>query len=388
MNTLKCLALVPALMLMAAVGCIKRSETITLFEDGRLRLTTEIVGDLDDVYNGDAMPTAESGWQIEDNIETDSEGKKELTRTATREIATGAEIPDSYAPPNSRLDLTALQFPTTVTIEHRSDGTYYHFRRTYHRREYSAVQYWKDRIMESDEIKDITQAEPQDLSDEQRARLAKALIDVEADQTAAYIEQTGLAMADTVSQEALLHARRGAVNAYKTGGLLDQVVNLLGQDDDKIAQEVERLEAELHEQVRQAIETALRDASLRKPVIDQFFDRYELAREAFEITGDLSDESWFVGVEMPGRIIAHNSFGDSSQFFHDMLEPQEDENVTRRGHVESKVAVMKNGKHEIVTTQHEYESRSNKVAWEFDGKALRDRDVVLMATSFVPKGSN
>ena len=87
---------------------------------------------------------------------------------------------------------------------------------------------------------------------------------------------------------------------------------------------------------------------------------------------------------MPGRSIAHNSFGDSSQFFHDMLEPQEDENVTRHGKVESKVAVMRNGQREIVTTQHKYESRSNKVAWEFDGKALRDRDVVLMATSFVP----
>ncbi len=388
MNTLKCLALVPALMLLAAVGCIKRSETITIFEDGRLRLIAEIVGDPDDVYNGDAMPTAESGWQIEDRIETDSEGKKELTRTATREIAAGAAIPDSYAAPNSRLDLTALQFPTTVTVEHRHDGTYYRFRRTYHRREYSVVQYWKDRIMESDEIKDITQTEPQDLSDEQRARLAQALIDVEADQTAAYVEQIGLAMADAVSQEALLRARRGVLNVYKAGGLLEQAVKLLGQDDDKIAQEVERLEGELHEQVHQAIEAALRDANLRKPVIDEFFDRYELAREAFEITGDLGDESWFVGVEMPGRIIAHNSFGDSSQFFHDMLEPQADENVTRQGQVESNVAVMKNGKREIATTQHKYESRSSKVAWEFNGQALRDRDVVLMATSFVPKGSN
>ena len=71
-----------------------------------------------------------------------------------------------------------------------------------------------------------------------------------------------------------------------------------------------------------------------------------------------------------------------------MLEPQADENVTRQGQVESKVAVMKNGKREIVTTQHKYETRSSKVAWEFNGQALRDRDVVLMATSFVPKGSN
>ncbi len=388
MNTIKYLAFVPALMIIAAAGCIKRSETITVFEDGRLRLTAEIVGDPDDVYNGDAMPTAESGWQIENRIETDSEGKKELTRTATRDIAAGAEIPDSYATPNSRLDLTALQFPTTVTIKHRNDGTYYHFRRTYQHREYAAVQHWKDRIMESDDIKDITQTEPQELSDEQRARLAKALIDVEADQTAAYVEQIGLAMADAVSQEALLHARRGAVKVYKAGGLLAQVVKLLGQQDDKIAQEVERIEGGLLEQVRQAIETALRDANLRKSVIDQFLDRYELAREAFDITGDLSDESWFVSVEMPGRIIAHNSFGDSSQFFHDMLEPQKDDNVTRHRTVESKIAVMKNGQREIVTTQHEYQSRSNKVAWEFNGQALRDRDVVLMATSFVPKGTD
>ena len=64
MNTIKYLALVPALMIIAAAGCIKRSETITIFEDGRLRLTAEIVGDPDDVYHGDAMPTAASGWRI------------------------------------------------------------------------------------------------------------------------------------------------------------------------------------------------------------------------------------------------------------------------------------------------------------------------------------
>ncbi len=384
MNALKCLTLVPALMLIAAVGCIKRSETITIFEDGRLRLTAEIVGDPDDVYNGDAMPTAESGWQIEDNIQTDNEGKKELTRTATREIAAGAEIPDSYATPNSRLDAIALQFPTTVTIEQRADGTYYHFRRIYQRRDFAIVQYLQDRAMESDEAKAITQKEPQDVTDEERMTLARIFVDIAAKRSATYMEQVGLEMQSEIPQHALLAARRSALAVYSSDDFMKQLTDLL-RDDTEDEGTADKLERDLHARLTRAATESLRESGVRKAVIDEFVDRCSLANDAFEITEDLGDETWFVGVEMPGRIIAHNSFGDSSQFFHDMLEPQKDENVTRHGQVESKVAVMKNGKREIVTTQHKYESRSSKVAWEFDGKALRDRDVVLMATSFVPR---
>ena len=89
MTAIKYFGFLPALLLAFSSGFIKRSEKITIFEDGRVMLETEIKGDPDDVYNGDAMPTADAGWRVEDDIQTDSEGKKELTRQATREIAAG-----------------------------------------------------------------------------------------------------------------------------------------------------------------------------------------------------------------------------------------------------------------------------------------------------------
>ena len=383
MTIIRKTVLVPALVLATTIGCIKRSETITIFEDGRVRLETEIVGDPDDVHNGGAMPTAQSGWQVTDRTETDAEGKEELTRIAKREIPAGQPLPSSYAPPDSRLDLIALQFPTTVTIEQRSDGTYYHFKRVYRRRDYADVQYWKDKVTESDEIKAITQKEPDQVTQEERAKLAEALIDIEANQTAAFVEQAGLAIPNGISQDALLQARRGASNVFEANELTDRVIELLGKNDDAAADELAGIEREVFSRVREGIETGLADGGVRRAVIDQFLNQYELAREAFATTEDLGDETWFVGVEMPGRVIAHNSSGDPGQKFAEMLQPVEQEGVTRQSTIETTVRVEKNGQAQDVTSIQTYESRSNKVAWEFDGKALRDRDVVLMATSFV-----
>ena len=387
MTIIRRTVLLPALVLVSTIGCIKRSETITIFEDGRVRLETEIVGDPDDVYNGDAMPTAQSGWQVTDRTETDAEGEKELTRVAKREIPAGQPLPSSYAPADSRLDLIALQFPTTVAVEQRADGTYYHFKRVYRRRDYADVQYWKDQVMESDEIKAVTQKEPDQVTQEERAKLAEALIDIEAKQTAAFVEQAGVAIQSGLSQDALLHARRAASNVFEANELTDRVVELLGKNDDAAADDLAGIELEVFSRVREAIETGLADAGVRRTAIDQFLNQYELAREAFSTTEDLGDETWFVGVEMPGRVVAHNSSGDPGQKFAEMLEPVEQEGVTRQSTIETTVRVEKNGQAQDVTSTESYDSRNNKVAWEFDGKALRDRDVVLMATSFVPTES-
>ncbi len=384
MNTLKNLTLVPALMLITACGCIKRSEKVTIFEDGRVVLETEIKGDPDDVYNGDALPTADSGWQVDDHIETDSEGKKELTRQATREIAAGQPLPSSYATPGSRLDTIALQFPTTVTIEHRADGTYYHFRRIYQRREFAMVQYLQDQAMESDEAKAITQKEPEDMTAEERMTLARVFVDIAAKRSATHMEQVGLEMQSQIPQRALLEARHSALAVYSSDGLMNQLADLLREDaeDEGLA---DKLEQDLNAQVRRAATESLRKSGVPSAAIDDFIERCTLANDAFEIAEDLGDESWFVGVTMPGRIVAHNSFGDPGQLFAEMLEPVEPEGVVRQSSISATVLVEKDGRRETVTAIQSHESRNNNVAWEFDGKALRDRDVVLMATSFVPR---
>ncbi len=215
----------------------------------------------------------------------------------------------------------------------------------------------------------------------------KHRLGVSEGQTAAFVEQAGLVIPDGISQDALLHARRGATNVFASSELTDRVIELLGKNDDAAADDLAGIEREVFGRVREAIETSLTDAGVRRTVVDQFLNQYELAREAFATTEDLGDETWFVGVEMPGRVIAHNSSGDPGQKFAELLKPVEQEGVTRQSTIETIVRVEKNGQAQDVTSIQTYELRSNKVAWEFDGKALRDRDVVLMATSFVPNES-
>ena len=62
--------------LLLAIGCVKRTERITIFADGSAKFETTIEGDPEDVYEGDAMPSDESGWEIHDKTETDDDGKE------------------------------------------------------------------------------------------------------------------------------------------------------------------------------------------------------------------------------------------------------------------------------------------------------------------------
>ena len=197
------------------------------------------------------------------------------------------------------------------------------------------------------------------------------------------MEQVGLEMQSQIPQRALLEARRRALAVYSSDDLMNQLAGLVRADaeDEGLA---DKLEQDLTARVQRAATESFRESGVRSTAIDEFVERCTLANDGFEITEDIGDESWFVGVTMPGRIVAHNSFGDPRQMIAEVLEPVEQDGVVRRSPISATVAVEKDGRRETVTTIESHESRSNNVAWEFDGKALRDRDVVLMATSFVP----
>jgi len=219
---------------------------------------------------------------------------------------------------------------------------------------------------------------------EERMTLARIFVDIAAKRSAIYMEQVGLEMQSQIPQRALLVARRNALAIYSSDDLMKQLADLLREDaeDEGLADALER---DLNARVRRAATESLRKSGVPSAAIDEFVERCTLANNAFEITEDIGDESWFVGVTMPGRIVAHNSFGDPGQMFAEMLEPVEQDGVVRQSSISATVAVEKDGRRETLTAIQSHESRSNNVAWEFDGKALRDRDVVLMATSFVAR---
>ena len=54
----------------------------------------------------------------------------------------------------------ATSFPTTVRIDRRPEGTYYHFRRVYRARPAARIEFLRRMIVETDEIKELAFDEP------------------------------------------------------------------------------------------------------------------------------------------------------------------------------------------------------------------------------------
>lgn len=337
------LARFAVLPLLFLAGCLDREETIQIEPDGSCTLQVQAKGDPNDVRSGDCLPSQATGWDVAETTTRDAEGKETLTLTAKRSVPAGAPLPGSYAPAGDPVEPLALAFPTTIEVERRPEGTYYHFRRVYAGREWNVVEYHRTRLLETDEMKKIAGKDPAKCTPEERAALVRALFDLARNETSTYLHQAGADMKPPLPQQAFLDALRAAMAPYEKATLPAQATDLLARG---ATDEIVALAVQIEEDVKHATEVSLRASGLPETTVRAFSDRCAFHRRRREISNDLGDENWLVTVVLPGRVVGHNS-------------------------LDSAVG-----------------SETDRVTWKFDGKALFDRDVVLMASSFVAKGGD
>ena len=86
-----------------------------------------------------------SGWQVSASQEKDTDGKvTKHVLTAVQEFAPGQPLPGVDGDPGDPDRSLYVQYPTTVTVDQRDDGTYYHFRRVYPARSFAQVNAFDD----------------------------------------------------------------------------------------------------------------------------------------------------------------------------------------------------------------------------------------------------
>ncbi|MBI5863187.1 MAG: hypothetical protein HZB38_01475 [Planctomycetes bacterium] len=321
-------------------GCLERKETIHVAPDGSVAMHVNLSGDPGDFDAGDALPSRESGWQIEMRREKDANDKEQQILETTREFGHSQELPDAYVEQNDERYDASLHFPTAVTIERRRDGVYYHFKRTYKAREqarYNAVREQNPELFA--EIEGFGGKDPAELTVEQRSKIVEALRKTEAAKQVEYLLAGVEAMKDRWPQHFGLLVRQTLLDEYKK---LDprRVADLLAEPAS------ESRDAEINETGqrvlvagREAVHRMLRNLDVPSREIDQFFAAADREEKRRIVSEDIGDERWTVRVQMPGEIIASNAT-----------------------------------------------SLDNGVAeWAFDGKLMYDRDQVLMVTSRVDR---
>ncbi len=324
-----------------AAGCLERKETIRVAHDGSVVLRVELQGDPADFAEGDALPTAAGGWTILDQrTEVGRQDRRTEHRVAEKACPPGTALPDAYAAADDPAGAMILRFPTTLTIEDRPDGRYYHLRRAYQRREEARYQVVRELHAELfAEIQKLVERDPADLTDADRAKLVTAFKLAECGKQVEYVAAGAEALSRVWPPHYGLLARQALVDHFESVDV-PAVVALLqkpaGPDRDR---EISALGERVINEGRAAVRAALARLAVPETEMEAFFAAFDQEKTRRAITEDLSDESWTVTAEMPGEIVASNA---------------------------SRVV-------------------GNKAEWSFNGKVLHDRDHVLLVTSRVPR---
>jgi len=331
-------ATILAVVLIAtALGCIKRRETIRIEPDGTAHLRVVFKGDPDDISGGDAMLNEPGPWSVTDTVELKDDGSEKQIRAATLTVPPGEKWPERYCPDDSDLSGLALTMPTSLLIEERPGGTYYHFKRVYQRRDWARIDYFSRELLEKD-LEAVQGKEKADMTPEERENLARSLLKFEKTKTIVLARAAAEALHPPLQQEQWLMLRQGIAEVCDRISI-ERVVELLLMEGEQAGDEIRRQVDEVFAQIHQVISQTLSETDATGSLSQRFAEQFEIERRRYAISEDLQDENWEVSLQLPGRLVGHN--GDNI--------------------------------------------KGNMIEWKFGGNALCDRDQVLMATSVVER---
>jgi len=343
-STLALLALPAAL---SCTGCVEREEKIKIALDGAVTIELNYKGPENEIADGDAMPSAESGWEVERSEEKEDDGVK-VRLQSERQFAAGEALPGSLAAHDDPDTDLYSSFPTEVRIERRHDAIYYYFHRTYAPRRWTYIQLWKDEFID-DEIKKLGDKPVNELTPEEQGKIAEAFAAVEAFKQ---IEFSSIAIAEShpdLPVEHGLMARRALIDYYTEAdesGDLQRVMEMCGSlSNEKLRGECfDREATRILGEAYAAYTASLKaDAGFKKADLAAFEHAYRRTERYHKISEQLGGHNFGIQVTMPGEIIAHNALDDD-------VDVDEEEHTST-------------------------------VEFEFDGKWFRDRSYELIAVS-------
>src|SRR5439155_4262926 len=89
--------LIACAMAIVLGGCFDRKEHITISERGSAAFELNYHTDsLDDLLNGDVMPTPQAGWAVEQKSEKDKDGKESFSLLALASYPPGFAMPSNF----------------------------------------------------------------------------------------------------------------------------------------------------------------------------------------------------------------------------------------------------------------------------------------------------
>ncbi|UCF34791.1 MAG: hypothetical protein JSV78_05690, partial [Phycisphaerales bacterium] len=211
--------------------------------------------------------------------------------------------------------------------------------------------------------------------------------------TITFIDQAARSLEDEIPPQVWLPIRLNVRAIYHSEELRAKTLEMISfLHTDEMADAAAKLEEGVLADVLETLKSTLSNGGLPGSLIERFVRAYELAREGYSITEDLTDEKWRVCVDMPGRIVAHScdeeDFAPTNELVATLDEkdaPKEaDEQASGRDECGAWTGLPIDEPLFCDLFADEFKRAPNRCCWNFTGDALLDYDVILMATSFVP----
>lgn len=315
------------------LGCLSREESLDIQPDGSVTVRHTIRGDKGDIDGGAArLPGAP--FKVERRTVQKDDGTTEELFTAKAGFARVADIPRGFAQPGDRFAERALRFTTTLEMRQEGGFTYYRFERRYTPRRWADYAAFLRRAFPKEieellgDLNRLARA-----SMERKRQAVKAILLYEKLKLQHQAERATAALVKGRQPTDAQLAIRAAVHDYFTYRVsVDDLVELLWATEPKILKAANKITARAKEVV---LEKATQELELDEAGRKQLEENLALEEHDLEVSQDLEDEGFTVRVRMPGAVIGHN--GD--------------------------------------------EAVADEVTFRFNGQDLRDRDVVLVATS-------
>lgn len=330
-----CLAAVVTVLVLG--GCLEREERITVSPDGTVHVKVHHESkSRNELYEVDAAPSLEGGWFVEETSAIHDDGDERFRLDAEMVFGPDAVLPTNYAALNDKRADVFLQFPTTLEIEQRSDGLYYHFHRRYVGRKWAGLEILRKKLLDGP-LEEFEDRDFEELTRTEKISIMRAFADFEVGKMIHFARRSFLDVSPDLPQDFWLRVH-ASVSQIKLKIDYDEMLELMLIEDDAERDEALQLEADRWEdaarlRLRQALEE---HAGYGGGRMRAFLDRYDWHLQYHDVSQDLGDDNFKITVVMPGEIIGHNG-----------------------------------------------ERTGNEITWNFTGEEIRDRDVELMVTSYI-----
>lgn len=305
-SKMKAIALVGLVSICASSGCVERDETVTVGTDGAVTIALQIKGSKEEITQGDALPSADSGWNVVRSREEDKE-----VLESQRSFAPGEALPHTFASPVDPDADLYLEFPTTVRVEHRADAIYYYFQRTYAPRRWGYMDRWKEFLLDS-EFEKLSEKPVEELTLEEQCTIAEAFAALEAVKQLEFAQEALAESHPDLPVENGLIARRALINVYMTDEEEDVIKGAISSCSELPDEErgvcFDEAANRLLDQAYAAYVGKLQEiAGFTLHDVAVFEEGYRRAERYYDITDQLGAHNFDISVTLPGTIIAHSS---------------------------------------------------------------------------------